>query len=159
MLVIYHAVQVDVFKRYAVSTVKTEHNHTANPCIKDVEAGFHNVIWVEFGQGAVFQRISRNERPLATTKPGIKCIFFPDICCTINNNFLFIDTVIKYPVGGIIGVLKGGNWNSPWNLAAEVPVTKLVEVLTENFPTIGRGKGNLATPNGGYGTLCEWPHL
>ncbi len=147
--IVDHAMQIDVLERYFVGAVETKHYHTPHPLIEDVKARFHHARGIKAGQRAVLKHFSRNKWPLTTTKPCIKRVFLPYICCAIYNYLCLMDALIKNPIIVIFLVLKRWNWDPPWYLSAQVPITQLIEVLGKYFASSSRGKRDVSSTYGG----------
>ena len=78
-----------------------------------------------------FSATSGDVWPLTRAEPSVEGVIIASISLAFNLNFWLIDTSIKNPIGWIFGIYEGRNWDAPRNLAGDVPVLKLTEVIDE----------------------------
>ena len=115
-----HAVQIDIFERYIIGDIQTEHNHAANPLEQEVGASLHNGTGVEF-----WVRVGGDVGPLARTEPGIEGVVVAEIFFAVDGNFGFVYAGVENPIRGIFGVDESRDGDTPRNLARDVPVTNV----------------------------------
>ncbi|MNR14338.1 hypothetical protein D3C85_1308100 [compost metagenome] len=151
--------QVDMAERYLVGSIEAEHDHARNPWIEDIYPCFENTCGIEPSQLAAIEEVGGGKRPLAATEPSIECIFFATICCTININIFIINLVVKDPIIRVVDILESWDWNSPWYLAADIPVAKIVIVLNQCLLLACWTKRNLTRFNCLFGAIRKGAYI
>ena len=130
---------VDILEWNVALDVKAEHDHAAYPLEQEVGAGFHDGSWEEF---LIFA--SSDVWPLAGAEPGIEGVFIAAIGVAVDFDFGLVYTVVVNPVAWVVDVLEGWNWDAPRDLAGDVPVAQILEVIDESFLLAGWMEFNLA---------------
>ena len=84
--------------------------------------------------------------PLAGAEPGIEGVFVAAISFAATLDFDLLDMLVENPVGRIVDVLEGWNWDTPRDLAGNVPVAKVSEIVDENLFFAGWVEFDLPCP-------------
>ena len=129
-------VEIDFLKWHLARNVKSHHNHASDPSEENIGASFHDVQWivrVEITLGP----ISTDDRPVGATEPSVKSVLVADIFNAADFNFLEVGTAIKNPVWFVgrlvVGLFEHRDGDAPRDLAGDVPVFEVFEVVDEDF--------------------------
>lgn len=124
------AVEVDVAEGDLVGAIEAEHDHAGDPRKEDVGAGFHDAEGVEGAFGS--EVIGGDEGPLAAGEPSVEGVLVADIGVAAALELFFVDLGGEYPVGGVVDVDEGRDGDAPRDLAGNIPVFELLEIVNEN---------------------------
>ena len=97
--------------------------------------------------------------PLAGAKPGIKSIWVAAVGLPFADDFWLVDTGVKNPICWVVDVLEGRDRNAPRDLAANVPVFEVLQVVDKNLLLVGWMEFDLAGLESFDGLLGEWFHI
>ena len=130
------AVEVHLFKRNFASDIEAHHNHAGDPGEEDVRGGFHDIERI-IRSRILFGPAGTNDWPVRAREPSVKGILVADVSNTGLFNFFKVGTTIKNPVRLIgsfrVGFSKHRDGDAPRDLARNVPIFEVFEVIDDNF--------------------------
>lgn len=114
--------------------INPHHNHAGDPSKENVGAGFHDVervIRVFFA----FEPVGADDGPVRAGEPSIKGVFIAVIMDAADFDFLEVGAGVKNPFWGLVGfgLVEHGDGNTPRDLAGDVPVFEVLEIVDEDL--------------------------
>ena len=94
--------------------------------------------------------------PLTGAEPSVESIVIAAIGLAVHLDFGFIDASIENPIRWVINVLEGRDWDAPRDLAGDVPVLDVLEVMDENLLLAGWVEFDLPCFENLDGALSKW---
>ena len=82
--------------------------------------------------------------PLGRTEPSIEGVIVAAIGLAFYFDGFFVDSRVVNPIFRVVDVDESRNWDAPRNLAGDVPVAEILEVVDEHLFLVGWVEFNFA---------------
>ncbi len=139
--------KINLFERNFTADIHAHHNHTGDPSKENIGASLHDIERI-IGILFIFDPVGTDEWPVGTGEPSVESILVAKIGNTADFDLLEMGAGVENPFGGVFGVgsdlMEHRNGDTPRDLAGNVPIFEILEIIDKDLFLTGWGEFDFA---------------